>query len=298
MIGLLRDISVTCFLSSYIVVLALELLRLAGRMPGRAMLVIVMMVVGIFTHVTFLTLGIGHTVGQHGLLATWTDWSLLVSLGLAICFLVVYLRRPETVVSFFFVPAILAMIGLSLMVRDQPAFSRTQATEIWRTIHGLSMMFGSGIVLVGFLAGAMYLVQSWRLKNHRAGSDLKLPTLETLMRWNCAALWSGTVAVGIGLVAGVVMNLNRWGYVGWDDRGVLFSIALFIWLLLATLVDLFYTSFGSGRKAVYLTLVSGGFLALALAGVLTTPHRSDATLSPRFKPSANAPVAEWHGTPR
>lgn len=272
MTGVLRDISVTCFFSSYLVVLALELLRLTGRIPGRAIAVIVMTIVGIFTHVVFLSLG--HEQGGGGVLATWSEWSLLIALGLAICFFVNYLHRPETVVSFFFLPVILMTIGLSWAVDSMAPFSRTEAVGIWRTVHIISMMVGVAVVLLGFLAGLMGAVQSWRLKNHRAGSALKLPTLETLLRWNRRALVGGTVAVGVGLLAGVVMNFNQWGSVDWSSRGVLFSIALFAWLLIATLIDSFYVPVSHGRNSVYLTLASAGFLALAMAGVLTTPHRS------------------------
>ena len=42
MLDILRQISVTCFFSSYLVVLVLELLRLFGRFPGRGLAVIVM----------------------------------------------------------------------------------------------------------------------------------------------------------------------------------------------------------------------------------------------------------------
>ena len=85
-------------------------------------------------------------------------------------------------------------------------------------------------------------------------------------------LVGSTVAVGIGLIAGVVMNLNRWGSVGWTDQGVLLSTLLLVWLLVATGIEYFYAPASRGRKAVYLTMASGGFLVLAMIGVLTTPH--------------------------
>jgi hypothetical protein len=272
MSDVLRNISVTCFCTSYLVVLTLEILRLFGRIPGRAMMGVVMMGLGLFTHVTYLWLRAGGIDGQSGLLATWSEWSLLVSLGLAVCFFVNYLQRPETVVGFFFLPVVLAMIALAMAVQSQPPFSRTQAVEIWRSVHALAMMAGTGIVLLGFLAGVMFLAQSWRLKNHRAGSRLKLPTLETLSRWNRWSLVLGSLAVGIGLIAGVVMNLNQWGYVGWTDRGVLLSAALFVWMLIATAIEYLYVPVRQSNKAVYLTLASAGFLALAMYGVMTTPH--------------------------
>lgn len=275
MIDLLREISVPCFLTSYIVVLVLELLRLAGRIPGRALLVIVMMAIGLFTHVCYLILqvsGGAESTDDAGLWATWSDWSLLLALGMAICFYVAYLRRPDTMVSFFFLPTILAMIGFAIAVRDLEPFSRNEAVQVWRSVHAFGMMVGSGGVLIGFVAGLMYLVQSWRLKRKRAGSSFRLPTLEALGRLNRRCLIISTSAVGIGFVAGIVMNLNQWGQVGFSDRGVLFSLFLLVWLCAATGMEFLYEPTSRGRKAFYLTLASLGFLVLAMVGVLTTPH--------------------------
>ncbi len=278
MLAFLSEISITCVFASYFVVLVLELLRLLGRIPGRGLFVIAMMSVGLFTHVCYLLLRAttleGAEVGgpEVGLLATWSDWSLLLALGLASAFFVLYLRRPETIISFFFLPAVMSLLGLAIALGNRPPFSRTEAVEVWRTVHAIAMMAGSTAVLIGFLAGIMYLVQSRRLKQKRAGSSFRLPTLEFLDRLNRRCLVGSTTAVGIGLIAGVVMNLNRWGSIGWTDRGVLLSTLLLIWLLIATGVEYFYAPASRGRKAVYLTLASGGFLVLAMIGVLTTSH--------------------------
>lgn len=278
MLAILSEISITCVFTSYLVVLVLELLRLFGRIPGRGLFVIGMMSIGLFTHICYLMLrataleGVEGQGQEVGFLATWSDWSLLLALGMAIAFFVLYLRRPDTIISFFFVPAVMGLLGLAIALADRPPFSRTEAVEVWRSVHAIAMMAGSIAVLVGFLAGIMYLIQSRRLKQKRAGSSFRLPTLESLGRLNRRCLVGSTIAVGIGLIAGVVMNLNRWGNVGWTDRGVLLSTLLLVWLLGATGVEYFYAPASRGRKAIYLTLASGGFLVLAMIGVLTTSH--------------------------
>ncbi len=274
MLAVLREISITCFFTSYLVVLVLELLRLWGRVPGRGLAVIVMTGLGLLTHVAYLVLRVSSgTAGSDvGLLASWSDWSLLLALGLVVGFLMLYLRRPDTIVSFFFLPTVLALIGLAVAMRDRAPFSRTEATELWRNIHALSMVVGAGAVLFGFLAGMMYLVQSWRLKRKRAGSSLRLPTLESLQRLNRHCLIVSTTAVGLGMIAGVVMNLNRWGHVGWTEGGVLFSCLLFVWLIAATTVEFAYAPARRGRKVAYLTLASFGFLILTMLAVLGSSH--------------------------
>ncbi|GAA4445039.1 cytochrome c biogenesis protein CcsA [Novipirellula rosea] len=279
MLAILSKITVTCFFASYIVVLVLELLRLLGKIPGRGLLVIVMMSLGLFAHTSYLVLRTMDVsgAGDRGLLASWSEWSLLLALGMAICFLVFYLRRPDTIISFFFLPVILGLIGLSIAVRPMAPFSRSEAVEVWLSIHAFGMATGAGAVLIGFLAGVMYLAQSSRLKRKRAGSTLRLPTLETLARLNRRCLIVSTTAVAVGVVAGVVMNLNRWGHVGWTEGGTLLSFLLLVWLIVATCVEFFYAPASQGRKAIYLTLASLGFLLLAFFGVLTSSHGSGET---------------------
>ncbi len=292
MLAIIREITITCFFASYTVVLVLELLRLLGRIPGRGLLVVVMTGIGIFTHVCYLFLRAAPEAsakGDVGLLASWTDWSLLLALVLAVAFLIFYLRRPDTIIGFFFLPAVMVLIGIAVALRGMPPFSRTEAVELWLNVHAWAMMIGSGAVLLGFLAGIMYLVQSWRLKHKRAGSSLRLPTLESLARLNRRFLVISTCAVGCGVVAGVVMNLNRLGDVGWIDRGVLLSLLLFCWLAAATALEYFYEPASHGRKAVYLTLASLGFLILAMFGILTTSHgRESSETSSLFGDRVNA----------
>ncbi len=274
MLAVFREISITCFFTSYLLVLVLELLRLFGRIPGRGLVAIAMTGIGLFTHVAYLALrAFSYELGGDvGLLASWSDWSLLLALGLSVCFLISYLRRPDTIVSFFYLPTVLALIGLAVAMRDRAPFTRTEAVEVWRNVHALAMVIGAGAVLIGFLAGLMYLVQSWRLKSKLAGSSLRLPTLESLQRLNRICLIASTTAVGVGLVAGVVMNLNRWGNVGWTEGGVLFSGLLFLWLVAASFVEFFYAPARRGRKVAYLTLASFGFLILAMFAVLGSSH--------------------------
>ena len=135
------------------------------------------------------------------------------------------------------------------------------------------MLIGTGAVLVGFLSGVMYLVQSRRLKQKRAGSPrFRLPTLETLDRANRRSLIVSTSAVAIGVVAGVMMNLNQYERFDWTDSGILLSLVLFLWLVAATATEFLYSPASRGRKAFYMTLASLGFLVLALVGIIFSSH--------------------------
>lgn len=273
MLAFLREITVTCFFCSYLLVLLLEVSRLWRRLPGRGLLVILTSSLGLFAHFSFLFIRAYQSLlSDTGILASWLDWSLLLSFVLSTTFLVFFIRRPDTMVGFFFLPAIMLLIVIAHFSRDIAPFSRTEATQLWTTVHALSMMLGSLTVLLGFLSCCMYLVQSWRLKSKRAGSGFRLPTLESLDRLNRRCLIISTVAVAGGLTAGIAMNLNRIGQIGLMDRTVLFSMLLLLWLSITAFVEFYYSSASHSRKGIYMTLASLGFLILAMFGALTTSH--------------------------
>ncbi len=285
----LSGISVTCFVGSYFVALLLELTRSLVRLPGRGLLTIAFTAAGLFSQLVYLAVRarVSSVGGESGLYAGWYDWSLLVAWGLAACYLILYLRRPDTVVGLFLLPSILALIGLSVLTRSWAPFSREEAAGFWRSIHALAMMVGTASVLLGFLAGLMYLAQSSRLRAKQAGSGvLKLPTLERLQAMNRHCLVVSTVAVAVGLFAGVVMNLNQWGQVGWTERGVILSIVLLVWLMAASAVEFLYKPARQGRKIVYLTLASFGFLVLAMIGVLSSDHGRELRSAPATESAA------------
>lgn len=279
----LRGISVTCFVGSYVVALLLELSRSIVRVPGRGLLTIVFTVAGLFAQGIYLLVRASELrVGADtGLFAGWYDWSLLVAWALAACYLVLYLRRPDTIVGYFLLPCVLALVGMALMTRNWTPFSRVEAVGVWRSVHALAMTVGAAAVLMGFIAGLMYLTKAWRLKAKQAGSTtLRLPTLERLQLMNRQSLVVSTIAVGVGLFSGVVMNLNRWGYVSWVEGGVILSCVLFVWLLLATCVEFFYVPAREGRKVVYLTLASFGFLVVTMIGVFSSDHGRSTEVPP------------------
>lgn len=284
MLDFLFGISVTCFVTSYLIALALELSRPWLSIPARRPTLLGFTIVGLTLHLLFLVLRAIPAEGGPavGLLAGWFDWSLLLAWGLAGCYLFLLFRRPQTSVGTFFLPPVLALIGMAMLFQDAAPFSRADAAGIWRSVHGLAMLLGAVSVSLGFLAGLMYLAQSTKLKHKRAGSGgMRLPTLETLQKLNRRCLFFSTGALAVGLLSGTVMNLNRWGYVDWTEPGILSSGVLLLWLLAATLFEWFYKPARQGRKVVYLTLASFVFLVLAMLGVLSSPHGRVADSPPR-----------------
>jgi ABC-type uncharacterized transport system permease subunit len=284
----LSGISVTCFVGSYLVALALELTRPMLRLPARTVFILAFALAGIVAQAVYLVMLAqpNEVRPDAGLLADWYSWSLLLSWAMAWVYVVLTLRRPDTTLGYFLLPPVLGLIVLAIAVSGWEPFDRQRAAGLWRTIHGMSMLLGAAAVLMGFMAGIMYLVQSTRLKKKRRGwSGLRLPTLEWLQKLNRGTLIFSTSTVGIGTLAGVIMNLNASGSVAWSSRGVVLPFILLLWLIAATLLEFFYKPARQGRKVAYLTLASFGFLVLAMFGVFASKH-GGAETTPTVPPTA------------
>ena len=75
----------------------------------------------------------------------------------------------------FLLPTVLGLIGASRFAATVP-LATFQSPRIGGRIHGLFLMLGTVAVLLGFVAGVMYLVQSYRLKQKlRTLQQLRLP---------------------------------------------------------------------------------------------------------------------------
>jgi hypothetical protein len=141
-------------------------------------------------------------------------------------------------------------------------------------VHGVALLLGSVAVMLGFVAGLMYLAQSYRLKHKRPSQrGFKLPSLEWLHRVNKQSLFYSSLFVAVGLAAGVLLNATR-GSFPWTDPVVATSSVLLLWLAVALLVEYCYKPAGQGRKVAYMTVATFIFLGLALGFVLYTKHVS------------------------
>jgi ABC-type uncharacterized transport system permease subunit len=133
-------------------------------------------------------------------------------------------------------------------------------------------MLGTVAVLLGFVAGVMYLVQSYRLKHKLpTGERFRLPSLEWLERMNARSLAAAAVLVALGFVTGALMRLAQrdGGGLPWTDPVVLSTSGMLSWLVAAEAFRLAYPAARRGRKVAYLTLAGFVFLVITLAAFLT-----------------------------
>jgi hypothetical protein len=269
------NVHIFCFAASYSVALLLEISRLFLRAPARILGTVGFTAAGLLAHSIYLVLRTSPDPDKPPPLSSWYDWLLLIAWGVAAVYLVMQLRRPQAATGIFMLPLVLALIGIAWLFRTVPPFPRSQSLYIWGVVHGVTLLAGSVVVMLGFVAGLMYLVQSHRLKRKlppRQG--LKLPSLEWLQKANQRALVLSSWLLAVGLVAGLALNLvQRQEGMPWSDPVVLTSGLLFIWLLIVLLFEWLYQPAQQGRKVVYLTLASFIFLGLVLGMVLLAPSQ-------------------------
>jgi hypothetical protein len=286
---MLSHVSILCFAASYTVALLSELSRLLFRAPLRQLITSGFTAAGLFAHTVYLIMRASPGPGAEPRLSSWFDWLLWIAWGVAVVYLALAVRRPQATLGIFMLPLVLVLIAVATRFRGLEQFNRSEALYIWGIMHGMALLLGTVVVLLGFAAGAMYLVQSYRLKRKllpRPG--FKLPSLEWLQRANKRALILSSCLLAAGLLAGTVLNLVKGeGGMPWTDPVVGTSGILFLWLVVVLLFEWLYRPAQQGRKVAYLTLASFVFLGLVLGIVLLSP--SQHALTPREAPADSRP---------
>jgi hypothetical protein len=272
----LAGVTVSCFLLSYLLVLLLEAARIYLKFPGRNLLVVGMLVLGLLAHTIFLVnqLLLGTTPDQTPqLLSNWFQWTVLGAWGLALSSLILIVRNPQGSFGLFLMPLVLTLIGLAQVLRDAPAFHPATTVNLWRGIHGVGLLVSTMFIVLGSAFGLMYLVQSYRLKTRKlARAKIKLPTLEFLQSMNRLSIFASLIGLGTGLVSGIILSFNREGQLSWFSGGIVFTFALFAWVLAAAILELTSRGALGGRRSAYLVIANFVFMVLVLTLVLTGSH--------------------------
>ncbi|MBX3420997.1 MAG: hypothetical protein KF752_05495 [Pirellulaceae bacterium] len=274
---MLTGVSLTCFLFSYLAVLGLELARLFFRIPWRQALAVFGMSAGVLAHTIFLVNQLLQPDSGR-LLSDWFQWCVLAAWGLAAVCTLLMARNPNGHLGLFLIPTVLALIGLASVAQGGQSFAETSEISFWGRTHGVSLLLGTMFIGQGFAFGLMYLVQSHRLKTKRNTSgSLRLPALEFLRSMNRLSIYAATLALAVGMVSGILLNVNRDQQMAWYSGSVLVSLALFVWVAITALLE--YGSKGSlgGRRSAYLSIANFLFLAIVLLLVLRAAHGERAT---------------------
>lgn len=283
---MLSGINMLCFFASYSIALGLEVFGVWNRIRLRRVALLTIASAGVFAHTWYL--GLRVAAEPQAPLASYRDWYILAAWALAVIYLAAKFYYRKSSMGLFLLPVVLGLIGASRFADTVP-LATFQAPRVWGRIHGLFLMLGTVAVMLGFVAGLMYLIQSYRLKQKLGSSDgLNLPSLEWLQRANSRSLGAAAFFVGGGFFTGVLSRMASTGdqnFVPWTDPVVLALGVMMAWLLVAEVFRLVYPAARQGQKVAYLTVAAFVFLLLVL-GVMTLEDSLHAS------PPAEATITE------
>lgn len=279
---MLTGITLLCFTASYGVALLLEASRLLFRAPVRYVVTLLFAVAGLFAHTVYLGMRTQEQLPGGMPLSSWYEWWLLGSWVLAATYIGLLVRRPDTAMGIFLLPLVEGMIGVAYLLRSSPPFERGEARQYWGLLHGGTLLLGTVAVALGFMAGVMYLVQSYRLKHKlppRQG--FKLPSLEWLQGFNERSLVLSSILLLAGIASGAIFRIVKQdSALAWGDPVVLISAALGGWLIAALLFNLLYRPARQGRKVAYLTVASFVVVMLVMSIVWSSSSHAGRKDSP------------------
>ena len=261
----MSGITITCFAASYAVAWMLEFSRLLFRSGVRGVVMVLFGAAGIFAHTLFLA----YRVAENPVapLSSSFDWYLVAAWLLAGAYLYLTYHYPRAVVGLFILPLVLALIGAAALLADRRPIAPEGAWRMWGAIHGVFLLLGTVTVMVGFVAGLMYLIQSMRLKRKLPPMQrFRFPSLERLEKVNSRVILLSALWIALGFLAGIILKLvDRGGTeLPWSDPVVWSSGLMLAWLVAAAIFNLVYKPARQGRKVAYLTVVSFLFLVMAL----------------------------------
>ncbi len=296
MAAFLSGISIVCFAASYAVALACEASRLAFRSGVRGAAMVAFAAAGLFAHTLFL---FWRAVdGGAAPLSSPFDWYLLAAWLLAAGYLWLTIANPRTPVGLFLLPIVLGLVGAATLASREP-FLHDAASLFWGRIHGGLHLIWSVSVVLGAIAGLMWLIQAGRLTRKEAPvRGFRMPSLERLASITARTPMVAAWAAAAGFASGIVLNAVNRGRglmetVPWTDPVVLRMAAVVAWLLIAARIAATARSRpDGGRTTARLALVSLAVLAASIAwGVLgTTRHGRPATADAVVVPTATEEV--------
>lgn len=267
----MANVSVFCFLASYLVAFVLELARLLGKSRVSRLVMLGFGVAGFVAHNWYLLNRFQQT-DLPPLLASTHDWMLVLAWVLVLLYLFLTFLQKDLAIGVFLLPVVLLLVSSTYLLSQEPnmALNASVARREWGLLHASLLVFGMTSGVAGLVSGIMYLIQHRRLRTrHTEPSGLQMPSLARLALVNRWAMLLTFFFLTLGFATGVYLGLNPPGgetTVHFGDPAVIVSAV--IWLLLGGLfVRLFVKQASSGRQVAWLTILGCGFVVLTFVGL-------------------------------
>jgi ABC-type transport system involved in cytochrome c biogenesis permease subunit len=278
----IEDVKLLCFAASYSVALASESAGAVIAAPIRRTLSLGFTAAGVVAQTAYLA----HRASGVGIcpLTTSYDSLLVLSWVLGVMYVSVQWYFPRVSIGIFALPLIIGLIGLAAFLGDSGRRELQGWARIWGPVHGALLASGAIAVIVGFMAGVMYLVQARRLKAKKLPSQsLDLPSLELLERVNRHGITIAFPLLTIGLAIGLLLAIEQRragdASISLFDPKVIF--ALLVWIVFAFLLKVRSHPEFRGRKVAMLTIMAFCLLLYTMVGVdllMSSWHRAAAVV--------------------
>ncbi|MEX1229471.1 MAG: cytochrome c biogenesis protein CcsA [Planctomycetaceae bacterium] len=273
---MLSNVTVYCFLASYVIVLICELVRWLKRSSLNRVVILGLGCAGLVAQTAYLWQR-GLQTDLPPLMASSHDWLLVLSWTAIVLYLFVSLIDKSLAVGPFLLPLVIVLIIGALLVSDQPQtimFDDPDLSENvlkrWGMLHATLLMFGAGGVMAGCILGLMYLVQHRRLKHKQILHEgLTLPSLAKLARWNW---WAGAISFPL-LTLGMLVGVGMGWYKQQGSQPVSFADPVIIgygvvWIVMLVLFFLLVrTRHPGGRQVAWWTIWAFTFLLVTVLGL-------------------------------
>lgn len=264
----MANISVFCFLASYLLTFVLEWTRLLRRSSINQFVTLLVAAAGFVAHSLYLWMR-GRELAMPPLLSSGHDWLLVLAWTTMLFYLFLMLFDPNLGIGLFLLPLVLLLIGATYFVSGSSPDVPLDARYGRILLHAASIMFGMAGIILGLVLSMMYLFQHSRLKHkQRLKGGLTLPSLERLARLNWWAIVVSVPLLTVGMVTGIwVAVASQKGAAPLITDPVILGNGVVWILMISFLVWLVKTRRPAGRQVAWLTIWAFGFLLVTLVGL-------------------------------
>lgn len=270
----LENVTVVCFLASYIVALVLEAALFLGRMRVLRWSALGFTTAGLIAQTAYLV-NRSWQVDLPPLLGSSHDWLLVSAWLVVVLYLGIQFWNRDLSLGIFCLPLVVLLVVASWFASTSPTPQALDASlYVWSMWHASFLVFGMLGILLSQIVSLMYLIQHSRLKHKRAELPaLHLLSLERLARLNWWLVVLSVPLLTFGMLSGLWMTyLTQQGMENPVTLGnVAFVANALVWAAMAMLFGwLLVAKHPTGRVVAWRTVLATGFLLVMLLALKLT----------------------------
>jgi ABC-type transport system involved in cytochrome c biogenesis permease subunit len=210
----MANVTVFCFLASYLVTGVLEAIRLRGKSVINLWVMKGFAAAGLVAHTWYL-INRAQQTNLPPLLSSTHDWLLVLAWLAMVLYLFLTTVDPDLALGLFLIPVVLVLIGSAYFLGQTPNQLVSQEILVKEARHGWAMLHASLLVIgmaggiIALVLGMMYLVQHRRLRHKQTLVEgMSLPSLGRIARLNWWAVVLSVPLLTLGMAVGVGLGLS------------------------------------------------------------------------------------------